>query len=272
MIKIKSKDIKMNELKATALSTQYDVAFYESRRSGSRRSAEIVLSRVFDWLRPTSVVDVGCGEGCWLDVAGKLGVDDLLGLDGNYVDRSRLAIPQDRFRSIDLSQPFHIDRTFDLAMSLEVAEHLVPEAADQFISSLVTLAPAVLFSAAIPGQGGTDHRNEQWASYWTSLFARHGYVCFDMIRPIVWHDDRIEVWYRQNTFLYLAGDHSAAAVDPFGVSRTNRPMDCVHPELLRIITSRFESLVTRAQTPRIRVAARRLRDALWRRLRGGVRP
>ena len=109
----------------------------------------------------------------------------------------------------DITQEFEMrdalkrqQRTFDLAMSLEVAEHLPPKSAEGFIAGLTKLAPVVLFSAAIPFQGGTNHVNEQWPQYWADLFARHGFDAIDCIRSEVWDNEEVEWWYAQNTILY----------------------------------------------------------------------
>jgi hypothetical protein len=64
----------------------------------------------------------------------------------------------------------------------------------------------ILFSAAIPGQGGSLHVNEQWPSYWIKLFSEHGYRCFDFIRPQIWTDRAIESWYRQNILFFSKRD------------------------------------------------------------------
>jgi hypothetical protein len=98
-----------------------------------------------------------------------------------------------------------------LAISLEVAEHLPENAADDFVASLVRLAPIVLFSAAAPYQGGQNHVNEQWPGYWAERFAARNYLPVDCIRRRVWENPEVEWWYAQNTFLYversrLAGD------------------------------------------------------------------
>jgi 2-polyprenyl-3-methyl-5-hydroxy-6-metoxy-1,4-benzoquinol methylase len=65
-----------------------------------------------------------------------------------------------------LIQPLDLEKEFDLVVSLEVAEHLPASAADQFVNTLVKHGKKILFSAAIPGQGGQDHLNEQWPDYW----------------------------------------------------------------------------------------------------------
>jgi hypothetical protein len=150
-----------------------------------------------------SAVDVGCGQGVWLAVLRELGVEDVYGVDGAYVDRALLEIPQDRFHSHDLSQRLVLGRTFDLAVSLEVAEHLAAEAADGFVDSLTQLAPVVLFSAAAPYQGGQHHVNEQWPAYWAGRFAERGYLPVDCLRRRVWTHPDVEWWYAQNTFLYV---------------------------------------------------------------------
>src|SRR5688572_26586138 len=102
----------------------YTVRFYEERREGARRSARAIVPIVLDLLRPRSLVDIGGGEGTWLAVFREHGVEDVLGVDGPWVDRSRLEIPAGRFREADLTQPIRLDREFDLTVSLEVAEHL----------------------------------------------------------------------------------------------------------------------------------------------------
>ncbi|MDW8444469.1 MAG: hypothetical protein RML45_09315 [Acetobacteraceae bacterium] len=127
------------------------------------------------------------------------------------------------------SWPIDLDRRFDLALSLEVAEHLPPERAAGFVADLVRLAPAVLFSAAIPLQGGTNHVNERWQAFWAGLFASHGYRAFDVIRPRVWDDPRVEPWYRQNTVLFLADGHPETERVAKAERDAPRPLSVVHP-------------------------------------------
>jgi cyclopropane fatty-acyl-phospholipid synthase-like methyltransferase len=160
----------------------YSEGFYSVQQEGSRRSAEIVLPIVLELLKPTSVIDVGCGVGAWTRVL-EAHVLDVVGVDGDWVPADSRS---SSFVARDLEQSLSVDRTFDLAICMEVAEHLSPAVAERFISDLARLAPAVLFSAAIPQQGGTQHRNEQWQSYWAELFQRHGFWPHDVIRPRVW--------------------------------------------------------------------------------------
>jgi hypothetical protein len=130
------------------------------------------------------------------------GISDCMGVDGDYVSRDDLLIPQECFMALDLSTAKPLGRRFDLVMSLEVAEHLSPEFADAFISFLVAHGDVVLFSAAAPLQTGTDHRNEQWPVYWARKFASHGYTAVDGLRLWLLADADVDWWYSQNVLIY----------------------------------------------------------------------
>lgn len=180
----------------------YTSGFYEKHLAESQSSAQEIVPLVLELLQPHSVIDLGCGVGTWLAAFRQHGVEDLHGIDGPWVDRALLKIPPERFTALDLEKPIRLDRTFDLAVSVEVAEHLPPRCAEGFIHSLASLAPAVLFSAAIPFQGGANHVNEQWPDYWVSHFAAEGYTAIDCLRRKIWCNDRVEWWYAQNLLLF----------------------------------------------------------------------
>ena len=167
-------------------------------------SAAVIVPLVLQYVDAKSIVDVGCGVGRWLAEFQKCGVEDVLGIDGDYVPRQLLQIASDRFRSADLSRPVSVGRRFDLAVSLEVAEHLPAAAAAEFVSSLAGLAPVVLFSAAIPLQGGTQHLNEQWPEYWAELFAQHRFEVVDCLRGEIWWNPSVRWWYAQNIFFFVS--------------------------------------------------------------------
>lgn len=181
----------------------YDDTFFEYINLGAISSARAILEIVRDILEVESVVDFGCGQGAWLKTWQGLGVEDLVGVDGDYVERSKLLIDFDSFRSHDLTRPLDLGRRFDLVQSLEVAEHLPRESGPDFVSTLVAHGSHILFSAAVPGQGGANHINERPLDYWRALFRNHGYVALDPIRPRVSHDRTVEPWYRYNTLLYV---------------------------------------------------------------------
>lgn len=188
------------------------------------RSAEIVVPIILDLFKINSVLDVGCGLGTWLKVFLDHGVENIQGIDGSYVDLKRLFIDQEHFLPLDLTKHFQFDKNYDLVISLEVAEHLPFSSADQFVACLCKSSDLVIFSAAIPGQGGQMHVNEQWPDYWKEKFLRHGYIQYDLIRPAIWEDSNIDVWYRQNMFVYAKKEY-------LELFNTKKIEGYIHPEL-----------------------------------------
>ncbi|HEV2336255.1 MAG TPA: class I SAM-dependent methyltransferase [Stellaceae bacterium] len=211
----------------------YSDEFYRTLDETAEASAERIWPILREILPVESVVDVGCSEGGWLAAARRCGIFDVLGLDGPWVDELSLKIPVAQFRRVRLDAPFAVGRRFDLALSLEVAEHLPAERAADFIAELTALAPVVLFSAAIPGQGGVHHVNEQWPSYWAGLFAERGYRAVDVLRPRVWNDKLIAYWYRQNLVLFASAE--ALAARPDLAAAAGEPLPLVHPDLFRAV-------------------------------------
>jgi SAM-dependent methyltransferase len=209
--------------------TDYNAAFYDSQADESLRSARIVLPLLFAWYQPKSVIDIGCGAGTWLHGCQELGVEDFLGIDGDYVPAAKLLIPPERFVAADIAQRLPVERSFDLAVSLEVAEHLPLEAAEGFAAEVTRLSDLVLFSAAIPYQGGTGHVNEHWPEFWARAFAQQGYEVRDLLRPLVWTNPDVCVWYRQNLLLFARSGSAAAGALP--ASSGAPPLSVVHPEL-----------------------------------------
>jgi SAM-dependent methyltransferase len=149
------------------------------------------------------VIDLGCGLGTWLRAFKELGVPDVLGLDGPWCDLTLLHknLSPSEFLEVDLESPIHLDKTYDLVLSLEVAEHLSSTSADIYVESLVRAGRVILFSAAVPGQGGWNHINEQWPSYWSEKFAIHDYVFHDIVRGALWNIPDIDACYHQSMFI-----------------------------------------------------------------------
>lgn len=208
--------------------SQYSRAFYDDQEGGSRASAEVVVPLILEYCTPRSVVDVGCGVGGWLVEFKRHGVADVLGVDGDYVPADRRRIPKTEFRAADLARPIDLGRRFDLACCLEVGEHLPAASAAGLVGSLVKLSDVVVFSAAVPHQGGTGHVNEQWPAYWAAQFAQHGYQCCDALRPRIWSDPRVDWWYAQNLLFFVAQQEMAAYPRLAGAA-VERPLSLVHP-------------------------------------------
>jgi 2-polyprenyl-3-methyl-5-hydroxy-6-metoxy-1,4-benzoquinol methylase len=174
--------------------TLYQEDFFADQAVNSFESAKIVATLVHKLIKPESVVDFGCGLGGWLKAFSELGARRVRGVDGDYVDQSKLYIDSSCFTAIDLSEPFEIGEKYDLAISLEVAEHLPSAAGERLVKACTSAAEVVLFSAAVPGQGGTGHINEQWPEYWNDQFEKAGFVMIDALRSKIRDDPRSKWW------------------------------------------------------------------------------
>ncbi len=215
----------------------YNEDFYKGMSFESLQSARIYLAYLWKYIQADSVLDVGCGRGAWLKACHELGSKDLYGYDGDWNSQSMMIDKSIKFSSINLNKPFSPEKKVDLLMTLEVAEHLEPSSSEQFIKCLTGAADAIVFSAAFTGQGGTNHINEQYHSYWADLFLKNGYVPFDIFRPEFWNDERVGFWYRQNAFLYLkigSGAYEKLKKSGFFELENTQFMDCIHPRLYEI--------------------------------------
>ena len=210
----------------------YNVNFYQQRRASTFPAAHAILSLVKDHGHFSSVVDLGCGTGTWLVAARELGATVVRGYEGHWLLPEWQDEPPMDIRRVSLSEHFDHVGNFDLAISLEVAEHLPASQAEFFVKRLCEAAPTVLFAAAIPGQGGDGHVNEQWPDYWVRRFGQHRYAPLDIIRPMIWGREDIPYWYRQNTLLFSREAQPVIA----------GPLNVVHPQQLLALRQRAETL------------------------------
>jgi len=181
---------------------QYSHDFYDYIDAGSRRSARAVARLLLPEMQIASLLDVGAGHGAWAAEWLEAGVKDVIAVDGDYVTLHQLVIPAGNFVAHDLATPLDLKRKFDLVQTLEVAEHLPHAKADLFVENLITHGDVILFSAAVPHQGGEHHVNEQPPEYWRSKFAARGYAAFDFVRPRLVGTEGVMPWYRFNSYLY----------------------------------------------------------------------
>ncbi|MDF0497957.1 methyltransferase domain-containing protein [Bradyrhizobium yuanmingense] len=193
---------------------QYDEKFMDYASLSSHYAASEIIPLLLRVLPVASVADIGCAGGSWLSVWRASGVSDVRGVDGDYVNQNALEFPRELFTPADLSRPLDLSRRFDLVQSLEVAEHIDVQFAEQFVHNLATHAEKyLLFSAAVPGQGGEYHVNEQPLDFWRERLTRHGFDAYDFVRPKITSDHRISFWYRYNIVLYVRREHQAT-LDP----------------------------------------------------------
>jgi SAM-dependent methyltransferase len=203
------------------------ISFDHSSLPTSLHGPREALKLMFEEGLPASLLDAGCGTGAWVRAALRLGIKDVLGVDGGDLKDSQLLIPRKNFQSQLLDQSFSLNRKFDVTLCLEVAEHLAAARAKTLIANLATHADYIYFSAACPGQPGQFHINCQWPAYWQELFNEVGYVCDDAIRWKLWGVTALEYYYRQNIFL--------ARRDSQRAGREPRIQPVIHPEMVDLL-------------------------------------
>lgn len=237
-------------------SSTYDPSFYRHEDKELSHASEVIAPFIVGFCHPQSVLDVGCGTGRLLAAFRSSGVADLTGVEGEWLDRRALRIPEDRVQTRDLSLAFDLGRRFDLAVCTEVGEHLPKAAAPTLVESLVRHSDLVAFSAAIPFQGGKGHVNERWPEYWAQLFGQHGYAAFDCLRPRLWGEVRVPYYYRQNLVMYARRSSEAEARIQRAISEAGpppAPLPLVHPDRYLDTYTSWKGLIHAA-----RLAARNL--------------
>lgn len=218
--------------------------WYAPEIDDDQDTAKEIVNILYQLFHPASVVDFGCGLGNFIRKFKEKGVDEVLGIDGAWAqsnDLFKLTNP-DEFMEADLNRSIQLPRRFDLAICLEVAEHLPSGSADILVGNLTAASDIIVFSAAIPGQGGIHHINEQWIQYWEKKFKQKGFVIHDVLRPIIWNNERIKWWYRQNIFLVTAAQVEIKHYR-FMDFYTPEPVNYLHPGLLKNRNGEIEKII-----------------------------
>ena len=239
----------------------YDQSFFEYVNASAGAAAGRIVPLLQQQFAPSSVLDVGCGQGAWLAVWQRHGVHDLVGVDGSYVDRSRLLFAPECFYPHDLGQPFDLGRSFGLVQCLEVAEHLPPDSAATLVDSLVRHGEVIVFSAAPPGQGGHDHVNERSYDYWRALFLDRDYLALDCLRPRILSEPAIDTWYRYNTLLYVR--RAAIMGLSAALQASLLPQERAVPDVAPLVYRLRKQLVSRLPVP-LMTAMARIKERLTR--------
>jgi len=165
--------------------------------------ARRVLAVLLDLIEfPRSVVDLGGNTGAWCKAFKEAGATRVLCIDHPGVRSDRMMIEENEFMPCDLRAALPEPVPCDMALCLEVLEHLPAAAGEAALDFLTQSAPLVLFSAGVPGQPGWEHINSRPPSYWKDAFQRRGFERFDIIRPRILGDTSLPFWYRQNIFLF----------------------------------------------------------------------
>jgi SAM-dependent methyltransferase len=201
------------------MESYYEEKYYDA---DAGTAARLILPFVVNRYKPASMIDIGCGNGAWLAEAKKLGVENVLGIDGPHV-KNKL-IEDAEFLTMDLREGFPVfPRNFDVSLCLEVAEHFPADLSESIADDLSKYSRTLIFSAAIPGQAGRGHLNMQWQTWWAEKFRRRGFKALDWLRGEIWDDDRIQSFYRQNIIAFEYCPES-----PYTIFQ-----DVVHPDFYR---------------------------------------
>ena len=210
---------------------------YDSIGDHSELSASVVIDYLLNDLlfKPSSAIDIGCGLGQWLKVLNTRCSASILGIDGSHVPPRHSFISESNRARINLEDYLYLPtpKRYDLAICLEVAEHLSFDHSDQLIQKLTDSSDTILFSAAIPGQTGENHVNEQPHIFWLEKFQRKGFLVFDPFRKRFWNDARVNWWYAQNMFLVCK---PSGCTEQAKIYKYDHNM-YVHPALLHVYRS-----------------------------------
>ncbi len=155
----------------------YDGAFFEEwgpRHEKYVESARIITNIVYDQFRPARLIDLGAGCGVYSHLFAQKGVE-VVAVDG-VIPPAEHSYPVP-IQVRDLTVPFeNVWGKFDLALCLEVAEHIPEPLADAFLDNLLRFSDRLVLSAAQPNQGGHHHVNERPKRYWVAKLAAKGFA------------------------------------------------------------------------------------------------
>jgi SAM-dependent methyltransferase len=154
----------------------YSRSYYEQVEQMESASVALIADWIGLALKPTSVVDVGCGPGHLIEALHRHNIR-ILGLDYSAAAKAQVERKGLPFQAFDLTRPGVLPGSpWDLAVCCEVAEHLDARHASVLVENLASASDTVFLTAAEVGQGGLNHLNEQPNSYWIAKFVRRGFA------------------------------------------------------------------------------------------------
>ncbi len=153
----------------------YNKDFFLSNQKEGLKIAEWFISLLQDIFEFQSLIDLGCATGHYLFYALKEGVSDVLGVEGSPAAFSNLLVDKKYIIQHDLRKPLNLNRKYDIALSIEVAEHIDKKYSDVYLKSMCDCSDLIIFTAATPNQGGKCHVNEQPHKWWIEKFKKHSF-------------------------------------------------------------------------------------------------
>lgn len=217
--------------------------YNHKKETHNLKSPKVIVPLLNDLIMPKSVVDIGCGVGTFLFTFKQAGVKEVMGIDGEWVNKDLLKnyLEAEEFWVRDLSK-YILLKKYDLAICLEVAEHIEEADSDNLVKTLVNTSDVIVFSAAVPSQRGQHHKNEQWPTYWKTKFLKYQFIFHDILRPLLWNNPDVDYWYKQNIFLVTHRDYvfTKKAIQNISVNAFD---NIIHPDAFIKRSILYENII-----------------------------
>ncbi len=167
-----------------------------------------IAQAILDEYHPKTIIEFGCGNGELSKALAGAGLV-VTALDG-YSTPDFSGFDSIEFQKVDLNNPAQaisfltsMNKKFDVAVCMEVAEHLNPDVSQQLIELLTMSSDIIIFSAAVINQDGDGHINCRSRIFWHEIFEQRGFFAADTIRQKIRENDKVGKWYRLNTIDYV---------------------------------------------------------------------
>lgn len=222
----------------------YGKEFYDETARRAKNAAEICAQVLKKFVNVKSVIDVGAGTGVWtrvfLEQFPDIRLAQVVDLDkrnflpfNNIGSDTRLILSSCNFET----DAFVSEDIFDLGICTEVLEHIDMRAANFVLSQLAKSCRLLIFSAAVPGQGGTHHINEQTLAYWSNLLKSFGFSPLDVLRhELKGESNSVPDYYANNCLLWVNRKLDGLTLIDFHtlIDQQMMPVWDVRPSLLRL--------------------------------------
>lgn len=150
-----------------------------------------------DVVRPNMVLDIGCGPGHFVYSMRDVGVHCIgIDIDDRIRGKQHLLCENILYSKL----------VSDVAICLEVLEHIPEEDSDEVVDQICTMfLDTLIFTAAQPGQGGVGHINCQPKDYWLKKFLRNGIRRNTLMEDTLKHycqQGRYMGWFYNNLLVF----------------------------------------------------------------------
>jgi len=120
----------------------------------------LLAARIGMLYHPEKAADLGCGNGRYCTIFKSYGWPIVHGYEGTP-DINSLGIYDD-IMHLDLTKRRWVDIKYSFVLCLEVGEHIPAKHQEVFLDNVAEFTSKdLIFSWAVPGQGGKGHFNEQ---------------------------------------------------------------------------------------------------------------